>query len=38
MAFLSASLEKLVKLNRYDIVGKDEHDKPIYKKTEWLGE
>ena len=31
MAFLSASLDKLVKLNKYDIVGKDEHDKPIYK-------
>ena len=36
MAFLSASLDKLVKLNKYDIVGKDEHDKPIYKKrNDW---
>ena len=36
MAFLSASLDKLVKLNKYDIVGKDDHDKPIYKKrNDW---
>ena len=36
MAFLSASLDKLVKLNKYDIVGKDEHEKPIYKKrNDW---
>ena len=36
MAFLSASLDKLVKLNKYDIAGKDEHDKPIYKKrNDW---
>ena len=37
IAFLSASLDKLVKLNKYDIVGKDEHDKPIYKKNGMTG-
>ena len=36
MAFLSASLDKLVNLNKYDIVGKDDHDKPIYKnRNDW---
>ena len=33
-AFLTASLDKSVKLNKYDVIGKDEHDKPIYKKGE----
>ena len=33
-AFLTASLDKLVKLNKYDVVGKDENDKPIYQKRE----
>ena len=37
MAFLSASLDKLVKLKKYDIVSKDEHDKPIYKKNGMTG-
>ena len=33
-AFLTASLDKLVKLNKYDVIGKDENYKPIYKKRE----
>ena len=37
MAFLSASLDKLVKSTKYDIVGEDEHDKPIYKKNGMTG-
>ena len=35
-SFLSSSLDKLVKLNKYDVVGKDD-DKPIYKKhSDWI--
>ena len=33
-ALLTASLDKLVKLNKYDVIGKDDNGKPIYKKRE----